>query len=77
MQQEKERTRSAILHYPQLALIVDAGNRRGAKSEPVSVIVRNEAGEVFAGLVDICSEPSENDLQGAFVWNGFCHERRF
>jgi hypothetical protein len=56
IRQGKKRTRAAVRQYPALALILDAGTRRSAKSEPLAVLVRNLDGEVFVGVLDMDSE---------------------
>ena len=63
VRQGKQRTRAMILEFPLLALLLDAGTRKGAKSEPLAVLIRNEKGEIFAGIYDMDSNasPEEED----------------
>ena len=50
----RKRTKLLTLHLNRLIILLDAGTRRAAKSEPISVFVRGDnGGEIFVGLEDM------------------------
>ena len=49
----RRRTRNRVLRARKVAIVLDAGARRGAKSEPLAAFVRTPEEEIFVGLADM------------------------
>ena len=51
--QGRRQTRNRVLRARKVAIVLDAGARRGAKSEPLAVFVRTPEEEIFVNLADV------------------------
>ena len=58
----RKRTKLLTLQLNKLVILLDAGTRHAAKSEPISVFVRGDnGGEIFVGLEDMVPNDDVQD----------------
>ena len=54
-----------MLRARKVAIVLDAGARRGAKSEPLAVFVRTPEEEIFVGLADMVRPQGREGGEGS------------